>query len=89
MVINLFPINQVINQQQNSELLNTYPIIEILIACLIAPITEEIVFRMSFKKISNNKWIFALTSGLIFAFVHVITSLLSYHSPLMLIYLLL
>ena len=87
-IINLLPIDTVVNQQQNSDMLKTYPILEILIACLFAPITEEIVFRMSFKGFTDNKWLYAITTGLIFGFVHILTSLLMYKTPLMLIYLL-
>ena len=86
-IINKLPIDNVVNQQQNDNLLKTYPIIEILIACLFAPITEEIVFRLSFKKFINNRWIYAITTGLIFAFIHVLSSLLLYKTPIMLVYL--
>lgn len=86
-IINKIPIKDVLNQEENAKMLKVYPIIEILIACLIAPVTEEIVFRVSFKKFTKNKWIYAFTTGLIFGFVHVLSSLLTYKTPLMLIYL--
>jgi len=86
-LINLLPIEKVINQQQNAELFYSYPIVEIIIVCLLAPITEEIVFRLSFKKFSNYKWLYATVTGLLFAFIHVITSLIEVKSAIMLIYL--
>ncbi len=84
-IINILPIDNVVNQVENTSLLKSYPIIEIAIACLIAPITEEIVFRLSFNKFTKNKWLFAFTTGLLFALIHVLSSL---KSPIMLIYLL-
>lgn len=84
MIIAMLPIDNVINQEQNTSLLKIYPIIEILIACIIAPITEEIVFRLSFKKFTDNKWLFAFVTGLLFAAIHVLSSL---RNPIMLIYL--
>ena len=83
-IISKLPIDDVINQAQNTDLFKTYPIIEVLIACIIAPITEEIVFRLSFRKFTKNKWLFAFTTGIIFALIHILSSL---KNPIMLIYL--
>ena len=38
---------------------------------IFAPIVEEIVFRGCIKKIIPNKYLFVLTSGLIFGFIHI------------------
>ena len=87
-IINLLPIKEVLNQEDNKNLLNTYPLIEIAIAVIIAPIAEEIAFRLSFRKFTKNKWAFALTTGLLFGFIHILSSLIQYGNPLYLIYLL-
>jgi len=86
-IINLFGISSNVNQESNIELLTKYPIAEFVIACFFAPIIEELVFRCSLKNFTPNKHIYAITTGLIFGFVHVISSLDSYSSLTMLIYL--
>ena len=48
------------------------PIYSFLSACLYAPLIEEMVFRMGFKKIFKNKYLFIGISGLIFGGLHVI-----------------
>lgn len=83
LLINLLPIKTSINQQENINLLRNYQLLEILIACIIAPITEEIVFRLSFKGFTDNKWFYSITTGLIFAGVHILSSI---SNPLMLIH---
>ncbi len=75
------------NQEANIELLNNMPLIEFICAVLFAPIIEELIFRRSFKNISSNKHIYAITSGLIFALLHVTSSLTDNTSLIMLIYL--
>ena len=48
------------------------PIYSFISAALIAPLMEELVFRMGFKKIFKNKYLFILISGLVFGGLHVI-----------------
>lgn len=74
-IIELFHLSPNINQEENIKLLKTHPIAEYLFACLLAPITEELVFRRSFINTTNNKHIYAIITGFLFAFVHVISSL--------------
>ena len=38
---------------------------------LFAPVVEELVFRLSLKKIFSNKWVFVILSGLVFGSMHV------------------
>lgn len=47
------------------------PIYSLISACLFAPFIEEMIFRMSFRKIFKDKYLFIIISGLIFGFVHV------------------
>ncbi len=75
------------NQNTNIELFKSAPIIQALIAIILAPITEELVFRRSFKNFTNNKLLFALVTGLIFGGIHVISSLTSLKDLIMLIHL--
>ncbi len=75
------------NQTANIELFKTAPFIQAFIAIILAPITEEIVFRRSFKNFTNNKILFALVTGLIFGGIHVVSSLTSIKELVMLIHL--
>lgn len=64
-----------VNEQANIQLIKQSPLTLVPIVVLLAPCIEELVFRKSFAKISDNKHIFAWITGLIFGGVHVISSL--------------
>lgn len=64
-----------VNEQANIQLIKQSPLTLVPIVIFLAPCIEELVFRKSFSKISENKHIFAWTTGLIFGGVHVISSL--------------
>ena len=59
-LINL-PINT--NQEANADLLASLPLVEALIAVLFAPIYEELIFRKSLFKFTENKHLNAITTG--------------------------
>ncbi len=80
-------IAPVLNQEQNSNLLKEMPIVEILAAIIFAPIIEELVFRRGFKNFTNNKHIYAYTTGLIFGAMHIISSINGINDLPMLLYL--
>ena len=63
------------NEQTNVDMIKDSMFVQTILIVLVAPIIEEIVFRMSFKKMTNNHHIYALITGLLFGFVHIITSL--------------
>jgi len=46
----------------------------ILSVAIIAPVIEELVFRKSFRDIFKNKWIYLITSGILFGALHVLLS---------------
>ena len=50
------------------------PAVMLLNAGILDPFNEEMTFRKAFRNVFNNKWIFALTSGLVFGFLHVVES---------------
>ena len=83
-ILNLFHLGLTTNEEVNRSLINSYPITEIISAVLIAPLMEELVFRRSLKKFTNNIHIYAFTTGLIFGFIHIISSL---SNPLSLLFL--
>lgn len=58
------------NQKYVEALLMKYPIYAIISASIIAPITEEMIFRLNFKTIFNNNIVFIIVSGLVFGIMH-------------------
>lgn len=71
------------NEKIVQQMITYAPYIMVINAGIIAPIIEEITFRKAFKNVFNNKWLFILSSSLIFGSLHVITKLTS---PLDLLY---
>lgn len=61
------------------------PFIAGISVVVLAPFIEEMVFRMGFRKIIKGKWVFILTSGIIFGSLHVVLSLSSWYELLYLI----
>ncbi|MBQ8192771.1 MAG: CPBP family intramembrane metalloprotease [Bacilli bacterium] len=61
------------NEEEIRSYINIMPLIMIFNTVIFAPITEELAFRKSIKDVTNNKWIYILTSGLIFGFLHIIS----------------
>lgn len=76
-IIDLFKIPTSDNQSANIELFKSAPIIQAICAIILAPIIEELVFRNSFKNFTTSPILFALTTGLLFGFVHIASSLTS------------
>lgn len=59
------------NDQTIRNIFDIFPIYIIIEAAILAPITEELVFRQSIRYIFKNKFLFITLSGLIFGFMHV------------------
>ena len=62
------------NESYNRELLYGMPVYAITVMVFIAPLIEEIIFRLSIKKAFKNKWIYAIVSGFIFGLMHMTTA---------------
>ena len=60
------------NQQTINSMFEKLPFFMLLLTTLYAPLTEEIVFRLSFSKLIHNKRIFIIVSGVLFGILHVI-----------------
>lgn len=64
------------NMPQNEEIvrsmINSFPVYGFFSVVIIAPFTEELVFRKTFKDIIKNKYILMIVSGLAFGLIHVI-----------------
>lgn len=72
LIVNLLINNNLpSNEQAIRDTFNISPIYIFFQAVIYAPIVEELVFRLSIKKIFSNKWVFVILSGLIFGSMHV------------------
>ena len=60
------------NEEANRELINGNILVGFYSVVLIAPFVEEMIFRFGMRKITNNKIIFPIITGLIFGLVHII-----------------
>ena len=60
------------NEALNRSVLDKYTIYAIPTMIIIAPIIEEIIFRLSLKRVFKNENIFIVASGLLFGLAHVI-----------------
>ena len=87
MIIGMIGLKNNTNQESNIALLRQMPVIEAISAIIFAPIIEELVFRKGFKKVTNNKHLFAIATGLLFALAHVTSSIKAVSDLIMLIYL--
>ena len=70
---NIFNIKEITSENQSTitNLLGQYPILMIFSAVGLAPIYEEILFRLGFKKCLKNKWLFIIISGTLFGLIHI------------------
>ena len=83
-IISLFKIPLPINENLNRLNFTYYPITQIFSSVFFAPIIEEIIFRLNFKELSTNKHIYALSTGILFAIIHLPDA---FTTPIMLIHL--
>ena len=73
------------NDNTVKSLLMASPFLAGLSTIVIAPLAEELVFRLGFKDIIPKKWPFIIVSGLIFGSLHVVFSLSNTYELLYLI----
>jgi len=72
------------NESNVRDMFAVAPIYTYISAVILAPILEELVFRLSLKNVLGNNWLFIISSGLIFGGLHIISS---YTGPMDLLYL--
>lgn len=65
-------IDTATNQANLMAMFKQLPIYVIILACIYAPITEELLFRGIFRKLFNKKWLFIILCGVAFGLLHVI-----------------
>ena len=73
------------NEEAVRSLIDVAPYLMAFELIIYAPIVEELIFRKSFKDITNNKYIYILLSGLVFGGMHVVSSISSIYDLLYLI----
>ena len=62
------------NQQAIVDTLEEAPIYTCILAVIFAPVLEELVFRLSFRKMFKTNTLFIIISGLFFGFMHISSS---------------
>ncbi len=62
------------NEVTVRQLVSKYPAY-IFSVCIYAPLSEELIFRHSFKEVFKKKYVYILASGFIFGALHVISSI--------------
>ncbi len=62
------------NEKIVQNMIGTMPYLMILIAGIIAPIIEEIVFRKTYLDACKNKYLYLFLSSFIFGIMHILTS---------------
>ena len=73
LIVTFFTTTDIANNQNTIiETLKVAPIYTFILTVFVAPILEELVFRLSFRKIFSNNILFILFSGLVFGSMHVI-----------------
>ena len=73
------------NEEAVRNLINITPLYMTFQIIIYAPLTEELIFRKSIREFINNKWAYAIISGIIFGGLHAITSITDVVSLLYLI----
>lgn len=59
------------NEETVRSLFTISPLYIYISAVIIAPITEELIFRKAIKDICQNKYLFIIMSGILFGFAHI------------------
>lgn len=74
-ITNMAPVKIAPNEQGIQEIIGAIPFISIIVIGFIAPFSEEIIFRKSFKDAIKTKWVFIFISGIVFGLLHVISQI--------------
>jgi len=77
LLISMFLKNISSNEEQVREMLFNNVFITMISISIIAPISEELIFRKSLQPIIKNKWVYVIVSGVLFGFAHIMTNIVS------------
>lgn len=73
------------NENAVRDMLYSSPIFTMISISIIAPLSEELLFRKSIGTLTKNKWVFALISGLLFGGAHLLAGEITLSSLLFLL----
>lgn len=65
------------NESQVRDMLYSNVVPTMISICIIAPITEELIFRKSLQPVLKNKWIYVIVCGLLFGGAHILTNIMN------------
>ena len=82
LIIIFSPVKTATNEESVRSIIRSTPIIAFIFTCIIAPFLEELIFRKSFKDAIKSKWLFILTSGIVFGALHVVNNIESLYGLL-------
>ncbi len=68
------PAKMADNETTVRTIIKTIPYLSIILTGITAPLSEEIIFRKSFKNVINDKITYILISGVVFGAMHVVSS---------------
>lgn len=74
LIIFLIPQANSNNESAVQEMIKLSPWLMLISTAFFAPLIEELVFRLSFNRLIENKYLYAITSGLVFGLMHVVFS---------------
>lgn len=72
LIISMIIGNVSSNESAVRESLFSFPVYTMLSIMIVAPLSEELVFRKSISPIIKNKWIYAIVCGLLFGGAHLL-----------------
>lgn len=85
-LIGIFTPSKVANNEAGvQEIITQSPLIAFILTTILAPFTEEVIFRKSFRDVFKEKNIYILISGLVFGSLHVISSVTTLYDYLYII----
>lgn len=79
------PVKIANNEEGVRNIIEMVPFIAFILTTVLAPFTEELIFRKSFRGIIHNKLVYVLVSGLVFGACHIIFSATSLYDYLYLV----
>lgn len=85
-VVNLIVIrllgNISTNEQNAREMMDSYLFYSVIYTCFLAPLSEEILFRMNFRSVFKDDKAFLWVTSLMFGAMHVVSSSMTFSSLL-------
>ena len=70
----LTPSKMAVNETEVRSMISSAPIISLLLTTITAPVSEELIFRKSFRDVFHDKYKYIIISGVVFGAMHVVTS---------------